>query len=123
MSDCAYCGGEELTAVGTFNHRPGCVGLASFGTKIQEVVGTFRSTPPAPGAPLKERDKELRPTWWQRLGAVIEWMRGGRPVCWRCLLPFSGWFVWDGWSYCYPCHAKDRAVIFEPECDREAFYD
>jgi len=45
-----------------------------------------------------------------------------RPVCWRCWRPFSDWFVWEGWRYCYPCHDVDRIVILEPAAKRAPFY-
>lgn len=81
-------------------------------------------------------ERRPRPTLVQRLDAwCARWLHGARfwprPVCWRCTLPFSDWFVWRKddvpgwgiWSYCYPCHDADRIVILEPAARREAFYD
>jgi len=35
--------------------------------------------------------------------------------CPECHLPFSDWFVWNGYRYCYPCWAMTghRIVILE----------
>ena len=63
-------------------------------------------------------------TWVKRvLAAIRNAIPGIRPVGWRCWISFSDWFVWNGWSYCYPCHAVDRLVILEPAAKREPFYD
>jgi hypothetical protein len=45
-------------------------------------------------------------------------VRTRRPVCPVCLLPFSDWFVWGCWSYCYPCYDATGYVILEPQAGR-----
>lgn len=67
----------------------------------------------------------MKPSLWLRrvIAALLVDVRTWRPVCWRCWRPFSDWFVWGGWSYCYPCHDVDRIVILEPAAKRGPFYD
>jgi hypothetical protein len=44
-----------------------------------------------------------------------------RPVCEHCGIPFSDWFTWDGWSYCFLCWEQTGLVHFEPQAGRKDF--
>jgi len=67
--------------------------------------------------------REPPPARIRKLLAAIRNAFHARPVCWRCWIPFSDWFVYEGWSYCMPCHDVDRIVILEPAAKRAPFYD
>lgn len=59
--------------------------------------------------------------WFDRLIRRIENVFRKRPACLFCGIPFSDWFTWDGWSYCWPCWEKTGWVRFEPESHRSDF--
>ena len=90
------------------------------------MTDSLGGTPAAPAPRLAEWRKMPRETkdWYiRRALAAIRNAFGGRPVCWRCWRPFSDWFTYNGWSYCWPCHAETRIVILEPAAKRAPFYD
>jgi hypothetical protein len=53
-----------------------------------------------------------------------------REKCPECGIPFSDWFVWDCFSYCFPCFERTRArhperkglVICERSANRPRVY-
>ena len=73
----------------------------------------IESLPAAGRAPLmrkSSKDTRLR----RLIAALLVDVRTRRPVCPACWIPFSDWFVWDGWSYCYPCYDASGVLILEP---------